>query len=172
MRTPTIRNATTCTALTFALALALTAGCGKKEGGSSKGDEAKKKPAPLKMVKTPLPALKLTMEAPEGAEVQGTNMVFVRKGEAFALEIQTDIYGATGDALIIPFEKKLLKKKLVDEPALQIWTKDMMDKECVLFAMLVTAGGKKFYVKSGGMGTFDRAQIDVMVKAARTLAPQ
>lgn len=154
---------------TMALALCLAAGCGKKEGSSSgsKGDE--KKAAPLKMVPTALPALNLTMEAPEGAEVSGTNMVFVRKGDAFGLQIQKDIFGVTGDTLIIPFEKKLLKKKLVDEPELQVWTKDMAGKDVVLFALLVKVGEQKYYVQSDGMGMFDRAQVDVMVKAARTL---
>ena len=159
--------------MTFAIALGVAAGCGKKEGsgGDSKGEE-KKKAEPLKMVPTPLPVLKLSMEAPEGAEVRGTNVVFVRKGDAFGIDVQKDIFGVSGDNLIIPFEKKLLKKKLVDEPELQIWTKDMAGKDVVLFALVVKVGEQKYYVQSNGMGMFDRGQVDVMVKAARTLKAQ
>ena len=40
----------------------------------------------------------------------------------------------------------------------------------VLFAMTVKVGKKKYYVQSGGMGMFNRAQVDVMVKAVRTLS--
>jgi hypothetical protein len=145
-------------------------GCGKKDGSDSKGGDEKKKAAPLKMVPTPLPALGLTMQAPEGAEVKGTNLIFVRKGDAFGLQIQKDIFGARGDNLIIPFEKKLLKKKLADEPELQIWTKDMAGKDVVLFALVVKVGEQKYYVQSDGMGMYDRDQVDVMVKASRTLA--
>lgn len=122
------------------------------------------------MVPTPLPSLKMTLMAPEGAEVKDGNVIFVRKGEAFGLQITKDIFGATGKDLIIPFEQKLLKKKLVDEPDLQIWTKDMGGKDVVLFALVVKVGEQKLYVQSDGMGMFDRAQVDVMVKAARTLA--
>ena len=75
----------------------------------------------------------------------------------------------SGDKLIIPFEKKLLKKTLLDKPDLQIWTKDM-GKEVVLFAMVVKVGAQKYYVQSGPMGMFNRAQVDVMLKAVRTLA--
>jgi hypothetical protein len=144
----------------------LAIGCGKKDASS----KSKKAAAPLKLVKTALPALKLTMQAPEGAKITGTRVVFVRKGNAFSVQIQKDIYGVKGDTLIIPFEKKLLKKKLLDKPDLQIWTKDMGGETVVLFAMTVKVGKKKYYVQSGGMGMFNRAQVDVMVKAVRTLA--
>jgi len=145
-------------------------GCGNKEGSSKKTASAKKKAAPLKLVKTELPSLKLTMQAPEGAKVTGKGLVFVSKGDAFSVQIQKDIYGMSGDKLIIPFEKKLLKKKLLDKPALQIWTKDMAGEDVVLFAMVVKVGAQKYYVQSGPMGMFNRAQVDVMIKAIRTLA--
>jgi hypothetical protein len=152
--------------LTIALsALLLPAACGKKEGSDTK--EA----ASLKLVKTDLPALELTLQAPEGAKVTGTNVVHVRLDEGFTIEVQQDIYGAKGDDLIIPFEKKLLKKKLVDQPDLQVWTKDMGGQEEVLFALVVTAGPQNYYVQSG-MGMHTRAQIDAMIASARTIAAQ
>ena len=160
---------TTALITTFLLSGALLLGCGKKDD-ASKSSKAAKKAAPLKMVKTDLPALKLTMQAPEGAKVKGKSIVRVSKGSAFSIQIQKDIYGMSGDNLIIPFEKKLLKKKLVDKPDLQIWTKDMGGETVVLFAMVAKVGGKKFYVQSGMMGSFTRPQVDVMVKAVRTLA--
>jgi hypothetical protein len=118
-----------------------------------------------------LPALELTLQAPEGAKVTGTNVVHVRLDEGFTIEVQQDIYGAKGDDLIIPFEKKLLKKKLVDQPDLQVWTKDMGGQEEVLFALVVTAGPQNYYVQSG-MGMHTRAQIDAMIASARTIAAQ
>jgi hypothetical protein len=162
------------TALVLALAaLLLPVACGKKEGSGSKGKEASEKAAPpLKLIKTELPALKLTLQAPEGAKIEGTNVIHVRHGEVYGIDIQKDIFGAKGDDLIIPFEKKLLKKKLVDQPDLQIWTKDMADQDCVLFALVVTVGPQKYYVQSNGMGMFNRAQVDAMVASARTLAAQ
>jgi len=96
--------------------------------------------------------------------------LFVSKDNAFSVQIQKDIYGMSGDKLIIPFEKKRMKKKLLDKPDLQIWTKDMGGENVVLFAMVVKVGSQKYYVQSGGMGMFNRAQVDVMIGAIRTLA--
>jgi len=149
---------------------ALVFGCGDKDSSSKGKTKDTTKSAALKMVKTDLPGLKLTMQAPEGATVTGKGMTFVRKGNGFSIQLQKDVYGVTGDKLIIPFEKKLMIKKLVDEPNLQIWTKKMIDKPVVLFAMKVKVGETKYYVQSGGMGMFTRAQVDTMIKAARTLA--
>ncbi len=110
------------------------------------------------------------MQAPEGAKITGEGITFIRKGSAFSIQLQKDIYGMSGDKLIIPFEKKLMKKKLLDKPDLQIWTKDMGGENVVLFAMVVKVGAQKYYVQSGGMGMFTRAQVDVMIGAVRTLA--
>ena len=161
------------TVLTIALSvLLLPAACGKKDGSDVKEKEAPRTAAPLKLVKTDLPALQVTLQAPEGAVVAGTNVVHVRVDEGFAIDVQKDIFGAKGDDLIIPFEKNLLKKKLVDQPDLQVWTKDMGDQEGVLFALVVTVGPQQYYVQSSGTGTFTRAQIDAMISSARTIAAQ
>ncbi len=165
----TLRSATLGIALTIAAAGLAVASCGGDKDDKSKAKSTKAAPA-HKLVKTELPALKLTMQAPEGAKVTGKGVVFISKGETFAVDIQKDIYGASGDKLIIPFEKKLLKTKLVDKPDLQIWTKDMGGQRVVLFAMVVKVGAAKYYVQSNGMGTFNRAQVDAMVAAVRTLA--
>jgi hypothetical protein len=154
-----------------AVGLCVVAGCGKKSGGTGSGTAGQEAKA-LELVKTSLPALGLTMDAPRGAEVTGDVATFVRYEPGFGLSVQKDIFGASGDTLITPFEKKLLEQKLVDEPELQIWTKKMAGQAVVLFAMVVEAGGQKYYVQSDGMGQFTRAQVDVMVQAARTLAPQ
>lgn len=150
--------------------LLVQSACDKK-GSEGKGSEPKKA-APLKMVPTSLPGLKLTMQAPEGAEVTGTDVVTIRAGEAYGIQIMKDVVGVSGEHLIIPFEQKLVKKKLVDQPDLQIWTKDMGGKEVVLFALLITLGEQKLHVQSEGTGMFDHGQVDVMVKSARTLAAQ
>jgi hypothetical protein len=156
----------------FALAAAvgLTAACDKKGSGSSSSDEkGGEKMAKLEMTRTKIPALGISMMAPKSAEIQGDKSVTVSKGDVFGMSITKDIYGAKGDDLIIPFEKKRLKKKLVDEPTLQIWEKEMGGETVVLFAMTVEAGDKKLYIQSSPTGMFNRKQVDRMVEAARTI---
>lgn len=137
-----------------------------------KKHQASQKTEKLELVTTEIPSLEITMQAPKGAEIRGDKHVTIRKNDAFSVSISKDIYGAKGDQLIIPFEKKRMKKKLVDQNSLQIWTKEMGGKTVVLFAMTIKAGDKKFYVKSGPMGMFNRSQVDHMIKAVKTIKPK
>lgn len=137
----------------------------KKSGAAEKTQK-------LELVTTEIPSLGITMQAPKGAEISGDKQVSIRKDDAFSVSIGKDIFGAKGDSLIIPFEKKRMKKKLVDEETLQIWTKDMGGETVVLFAMTIKTGDKRFYVQSGPMGMFTRPQVDLMIKAVKTIKPK
>jgi len=142
------------------------------EKTKDKTSGAAEKAQKLELVTTEIPSLGITMQAPKGAEISGEKQVSIRKDDVFSVWISKDIFGAKGDSLIIPFEKKIMKKKLVDEETLQIWTKDMGGETVVLFAMTIKAGDKKFYVKSGPMGMFNRPQVDRMIKAVKTIKPK
>lgn len=152
--------------------LTLTPACkDKKEGGDEKSAEEKTPSVVYKMVPTKIEALGLTMMAPKGAKIQGDKRVTISAGNGFGVVLTKDIFGAKGDSLIIPFEKKRMVKKLVDKPHLQVWTKEMGGKTVVLFAMAVKVGDKKLYVQSDGMGMYTKKQIDTMIKAVKSLKP-
>jgi hypothetical protein len=151
------------------------AACDKDKGepgSSGSGDKKEAKFKKLEMVPTKISALGVSMKAPKGAKIEGDKNVTIRKGNQFGVEISKDIYGAKGDTLIIPFEKKRMTKKLVDKPTLQIWEKEMGGETVVLFAMTAKVGDKKFYIKSLGTGMYDRKQVDRMVEAVHTLKAQ
>ena len=152
--------------------LALTPACKDKKEGGDEGSADEKSPSVVyKMVPTKIDALGVTMMAPKGAKIRGDKRVTISEGRGFGVVLTKDIFGAKGDSLIIPFEKKRMVKKLVDKPTLQVWTKEMGGKTVVLFAMAVKVGDKKLYVQSDGMGMYTKEQIDTMIKAVKSLKP-
>jgi hypothetical protein len=159
-------------AILCALALTTPACKDDASGGKSAKAESKEKEAekeePLEMTKLDLSSKKLplTMQAPKGSKVnEEFGVVSIEKGSGFAVSVTEYAMGLKGEEMLSPFEKEHLKKMVVTEDDLIIW----QAPSGFQFRKSVVAGEKHYLCDSSPMRDFTREQVDVMVKAAKSI---